>query len=218
MLGALALLPSSGPANTSFTPPSRLDLAFDASFTPAERAAVEQVVASARPQARALIVAVSGQIRVARSADGGCPDRTSSCVRASSRLAGGKPASRGIVLELGAPHLAQAATPLGRFVILHELGHAVDAAMLDQHARDDLEDAFARAGWHPACARPGDPVACPAAHEVFADEFARWAGGFGVSLSAYRTPALVDDRTMGALLARWAHPQPLADLFGAWPG
>ena len=67
------------------------------------------------------------------------------------------------------------------------------------------------------CAQPGDPIACPAAHEVFADEFARWAGGFGFSLSAYETPALLDDGTMGELLARWAHPQPLDDLFGAWP-
>ncbi len=218
MLGALALLPSSGPANASFTPPARLDLAFDPSFTPAERRAVEVVIASARPQARALIVAVSGQIRVARSADGGCPDRTSSCVRSSARPDDGRPASRGIVLELGREHLAEATSPLGRFVILHELGHAVDAAMLDEAARDDLERAFARAGWHPACAQPGDPVACPAPHEVFADEFARWAGGFGFSLSAYEVPALLGDGTMGELLARWAHPQPLDDLFGAWPG
>ena len=55
-------------------------------------------------------------------------------------------------------------------------------------------------------------------NEIGIDEFARWAGGFGFSLSAYEVPALLGDGTMGELLARWAHPQPLDDLFGAWPG
>jgi hypothetical protein len=144
--------------------------------------------AEARREAARQAPGLTGQIRVGRSADAGCPDRASSCVRASAQLAAGGPASRGIVLELGAAHLAQASAPLGRFVILHELGDAVDAAMLDQDARDDLELVFRRAGWRPVCAQPGDPIACPAAHEVFADEF-----------------------------ARWAHQQPLDDLFGAWP-
>jgi hypothetical protein len=62
-------------------------------------------------------------------------------------------------------------------------------------------------------ARPG----CIPVHELFADEFARWAGRFAGSLSTYATPALVSDARFAELLRRHAYPRGVGELFGAWP-
>ena len=43
-------------------------------------------------------------------------------------------------------------------------------------------------------------AACAPLHEIFADEFARWAGNFEVCMDSYATPALLTDDAFGALV------------------
>jgi hypothetical protein len=94
-----------------------------------------------------------------------------------------------------------------RFVVYHEIGHAVWSVLLRPADQQAFIAAFAK-GLHGApCKgfRTGRP--CAPLQELFADEFARWAGGFAHSMTSYETPSAVSFTTMstivnGALAAR----------------
>jgi hypothetical protein len=92
--------------------------------------------------------------------------------------------------------------PSQRFLELHEVGHEVwwleftpaDRAAFVTAVRQSLHGAPCRMVNH-----PDQP--CAAVTEMFADEFARWAGGFAHSMTKYETPPLLDAHTFGALVA-----------------
>ena len=101
-------------------------------------------------------------------------------------------------------HLSAAAVagtyPSQRFMTLHEMGHAVWVLVFSQRDRDafvaDVERSLA--GKKCRQRRHGGP--CAVVPEMFADEFARWAGGFHVSMTGYETPALLSTATFTALI------------------
>lgn len=198
-----------------FTPATTLSLVFDPALAPADRAAVVAAISGTRPEARAILTAISGEVYVTASTTGGCPSTHTSCVRRGDP---NDPADHGrpIVIQYAPEHLAIASTPEGRFVLLHEFGHAVDAAMLTAPGRE----AFRAALWggaDRARACRGSQGDCAAIHEQFADEFARWAGSFAVSLSAYKTPALIPSDTFTALLVANSRPHAPSAMFASWP-
>jgi hypothetical protein len=90
--------------------------------------------------------------------------------------------------------------PSQRFVVYHEIGHAVWSMLLRPSDQQAFIAAF-RAGLHGApCKgfRTGRP--CAPLQELFADEFARWAGGFPHSMTTYETPSAVSAPTMAAIV------------------
>jgi hypothetical protein len=186
----------------------------DPELTPAERRAVATAVAGANPAARAQLVAVSAQLAIVLATPTSCPRPHVSCVRAGGSA---QSAGRPIVVALQRAHLAQAATPRGTFLILHELGHAIDAGMLDDEGRRAFEREFRQAAPGAVCLSGRHAADCLEVHELFADEFARWAGGYRRSLSAYATPALLPGDRFAQLLDRYAHPRRVGEFFGAWP-
>ena len=202
-------------AGPPFTPSAELALRFDPSLTAADRLVVLRAIESTRPEARALLTEISGEVTITRAENGGCPTMHMSCVY------GGDPndpdiGGRPIVVAYHQVHLTTGDSPIGRFLLLHELGHAVDAALLQPAGRRALATAIRAGARHAGSCRPGSE-GCVGIHEAFADEFARWAGRYPGSLSAYGTPALVPDDRFGALVERYARPQPPARMFGAWP-
>jgi hypothetical protein len=212
-LAALAIQASSGrAADRPFPPAPRLALQVDPAVTAADRAWVATAILTARPAARDLLIAVSGQVEVVLAGPDSCPREHVSCVRAGDHGDG-----RHIVVALQRDHLDEVGTPRGRFLVLHELAHAVDAAMLGSDGRRAFERALRTTAPALPCtagaARPG----CIPVHELFADEFARWAGRFAGSLSTYATPALIGDAQFAALLQQHARPRGVGELFGAWP-
>ncbi|MBE2314871.1 hypothetical protein DVA67_002700 [Solirubrobacter sp. CPCC 204708] len=87
-------------------------------------------------------------------------------------------------------------------VVLHELGHVIDAALVEPELRDELAAALPPVG---SCLSPvhGD---CTVPEERFADTFAKWAlrGAVSVTGAGYgvATPASLED--WGAPLANLA--------------
>lgn len=79
----------------------------------------------------------------------------------------------------------------GRFIILHELGHAVSHAGLSKADRTRFSRMLRASRAHRCLANPlrrsGEPRTCVSDEEWFADEFARWAIGDRRMTSGYRT-------------------------------
>jgi hypothetical protein len=151
------------------------------------RAAIADVVPSARPVLR--------RVRGLVSID----DRTSRCRRGEwscSYAGSGEDGGWGIHLDA---RTTSASQPSNRFLVLHEIGHAVWGLVLDDAGRRAFVGAVHAALGGRPCVR-GDGAACAGTQEVFADEFARFAGGFAVSMSWYDTPPLLDSDTFASLL------------------
>jgi len=160
----------------------------------AARGNVVRDVAQTIPAARRVLDFVAGSI-VFDDRIAACPRGGYSCAHRDR----GSPALRWRI------HLQRDATadtyPADRFLVLHEIGHAVDGLVLDASDRA----AFARAvdaslHGEPCRGRDGEP--CAPMVEIFADEFARWAGGFFDSYTAYRTPRLVAAEEMTRIIDR----------------
>jgi hypothetical protein len=104
-------------------------------------------------------------------------------------------------------HLAAQTTsatyPSNRFLVYHEVGHAVWGLLMGDTDRQAFRDAV-RAALRQAPCIDDSGRPCAEIGEVFADEFARYAGGFAVSMSWYETPALLDTRTFAELARHWA--------------
>src|SRR3954466_1408315 len=97
--------------------------------------------------------------------------------------------------------------PSNRFLVYHELGHAVWGLLLTP----DGHQAFARAvsaALHGRQCINDQGRPCAVLPEMFADEFARFVGGFAVSMSYYCTPPLLDAAAFGALVHVGAQPDP----------
>jgi hypothetical protein len=153
-----------------------------------DRQAILQAVADARPEAQQLIAAVDGlvDLRVAGT-DQGVVGTTES---AGDRFV--------VTLNLALAMRIGGQRGIDRLV-LHELGHVVDFALVPQ-ALDDRLDAEIPRGY--GCEQ-GQTGACAIPVERFAESFMKWATrdiGVGINLG-YKVPPPDDLESWGAPLA-----------------
>jgi len=135
---------------------------FDRTVTPEHRAVFLAAVAGARPQARRLIDLVDGLVTVSI----GVPprDRAIGLTRFDGEDYDVIVEIVGVVQHHGGRGVSA--------LILHELGHVVDRALVPDDLMAQL-DAYIPTG---ELCRPGEPTgACATVQERFADTFAKWA-------------------------------------------
>jgi hypothetical protein len=154
---------------------------------PADRAAVLAAVGSARPAARRLIDLVDGlvDVHVGPAGPGAAGVTRISGPRFDVTLD-----LAGVSAQLGPRGVAR--------LVLHELGHVVDHALLPDELVARL-DAGIPGGW--GC-EDGVTGACTNREERFAESFAKWAtGDLGIDLFiGYRVPP------PGPSLEAWGAP------------
>jgi hypothetical protein len=162
-------------------------LRFAAEVAPADRAWIEAAVAAARPEARPLIDKVDGLVEI-RTVVGGDPlGLTSSTFR-------GDQAS--FTIDLNIAELDGRRIQDRNVVVLHELGHAIDHALVPQALDDRLDAMIPRTG---TCgtASTGLTGSCTEPAERFADTFAKWAlrgavSAVGAGYGVANPPSLED--------------------------
>jgi hypothetical protein len=170
---------------------ARAGLTFEPGVAPGDRAWVLAALAAARPEARGLVERVDGLVRLRTT--GGLPDQ----VVGQTAFDG-----RRFVVTLDVAELDGRRVQDRDVVVLHELGHVIDAALVPAGLARELDAGIPRSG---ACVTPDDPTGpCAAREERFADTFAKWAlrgavsevgAGYGIPMP----PSLED---WGAPLAR----------------
>ena len=141
-------------------------LRFAPDVAPADRQVVLNAIAVARPEARGLVTLVDGLVTVeVGPVSGDGPD----VVGLTSST------SRGFLVQLDLGRVWREAGQRGtERLVLHELGHVVDHALVSDKLRRAL-DAQIPAGY--GC-DPGQPTgACAPVPERFAETFAKWASG-----------------------------------------
>lgn len=142
-------------------------LTFAPSVAPADRAWILQAIAAARPEAQRLIGEVDGMVTIQTEAGG------------DARIMGWtQPGPMGYRVGLNISQLDGQRTIDRDVVVLHELGHVVDFALVDR-ALDGRLDAGIPRGT--SCGDDGLVGACAPAAERIADTFAKWALGGAVS-------------------------------------
>ena len=164
---------------------------FAPSVAPYDRQVIADAVARATPGARRLIAAVDGLVDLdVAPAQAGAVGTTQ---QQGARFE--------VVLNLGAASRAAGRRGIDRLV-LHELGHVVDGALVPDALRDQLVAQVPK-GYGCLDAETG---ACAAPVEIFAESFAKWAtGDIGVNLNlGYAIPPPDDLRRWGAPLAQLA--------------
>jgi hypothetical protein len=167
-------------------------LTFPPGIAPADQAAIQQAIADARPEAQQLIAAVDGltDIVIAGTAEGVVGTTESDGDRYR------------VTLNLGLASRIKGQRGIDRLV-LHELGHVVDFALVPA-ALDTQLDAGIPRGY--GCEQ-GETGACAVPEERFAESFAKWAlGDIGVNLDiGYKVPPPAPPLDVwGAPLARLA--------------
>jgi hypothetical protein len=162
-------------------------LAFASGVAAGDRAWILQAVARARPEAARLVAEVDGLIVVGTFA---APGSTIGVTRGHER---------GFTVDLNVAYLNGERVADRATVVLHELGHVVDFALVPAAMNTQLDGQIPRGG---PC---GEAIDCDRIEERFADTFAKWAlngavsevgAGYGIP-----TPASIED---------WGAP--LADL------
>ncbi len=162
-VGALALRASSPAHGVPKRPAPRAGLTFDASVDAPSRALIETAIASARPEARALLDRVAGYTDVSVGIPAGHALGTTQRVRDRYR----------VVLDLGTTQRSTGPRGVTRLV-LHELGHVVDLELLADDLRTQLDAEIPAGVPCPAGTRLGS---CAPRAERFAETFAKWAMG-----------------------------------------
>ncbi|HEU4976625.1 MAG TPA: hypothetical protein VFT50_16145 [Baekduia sp.] len=154
-----------------------------------DRQAVLRAVADARPEARRLIDAVDGLVDLS-------VEQTQAGVAGTTQLVG---ARYDVRLNLGLASRAGGQRAIDRLV-LHELGHVVDFALVPDATFDALV-AQVPAGY--GC-DDGVTGGCTTPEERFADTFAKWAtNDIGVDVAlGYKIPPPADLEGWGAPLSR----------------
>jgi len=155
----------------------------------ADKAAIQQAIADARPEAQQLIAAVDGltTIVVAGTAEG--------VVGTTESTDGDR---YQVTLNLGLASRIHGRRGVDRLV-LHELGHVVDFALVPSALNTQLDAGIPR-GY--GC-EEGQTGACAIPDERFAESFAKWALrdiGVGVDIG-YKIPPPDDLEAWGAPLA-----------------
>jgi hypothetical protein len=164
---------------------------FAPSVAPYDRQVIVDAVARATPDARRLVAAVDGLVDLDVA-----PTQAGAVGTTQQQGARFK-----VVLDLGAASRAAGRRGIDRLV-LHELGHVVDGALVPDTLRDQLVAQVSK-GYGCLDAQTGS---CAAPVEVFAESFAKWAtGDIGVNLDlGYAIPPPDDLRRWGAPLASLA--------------
>ncbi|WP_445150350.1 hypothetical protein [Baekduia sp. Peel2402] len=155
----------------------------------ADKAAIQQAIVDARPEAQQLIAAVDGlaTIVVAGTAEG--------VVGTTESTTGDR---YQVTLNLGLASRIHGQRGIDRLV-LHELGHVVDFALVPSALNTQLDAEIPR-GY--GC-EEGQTGACAIPDERFAESFAKWALrdiGVGVNIG-YKIPPPDDLESWGAPLA-----------------
>jgi hypothetical protein len=165
----------------------RATLRFDPAVAPADRAAVLAAIAGARPEARRLIGLVDGLVLMHVGPVG----------QGVLGVTEVDPDHYDVTVDLAAVAPASGARGVARLV-LHELGHVVDDALLPDELIAALDDGIPH-GW--GC-DDGVSGACAPREERFAESFAKWAtGDIGLDLYlGYRVPP------PGPTLDSWGAP------------
>jgi hypothetical protein len=161
-------------------------LTFDPSVAAGDREWILQAIGRARPEAARLIAEVDGLVVVRTFTAGGT---TIGVTRGHDR---------GFTVELNVGYLNGERALDRATVVLHELGHVVDFALVPKALDAQLDGQIPRGG---PC---GAAIDCELMEERFADTFAKWAlngavsevgAGYGIPM-----PASIED--WGAPLAQ----------------
>jgi hypothetical protein len=167
-------------------------VAFAPGVAAGDREWILAAAARARPEAARLIAEVDGLIRIGTYADRG------------PVLGVTRGDDRGFTIDLNVGLLNGERTQDRPTVVLHELGHVIDFALVPAALNTTLDGQVPRGG---PC---GAIVDCDRQEERFADTFAKWAlhgavsqvgAGYGIP-----TPASIED--WGAPLSRLAYALP----------
>ena len=166
--------------------PAPAPIRFDEAIAAGDQQIVRGVIAEARPEARRLVELVAGLVTITVG-------------RPGARVAGSAgPTADGysVVLDLGGVYRASGMRGVRRLV-LHELAHVVDHALVPSALEEEL-DAATPAGFGCDGNVSGG---CAAREERFAESFAKWAtGDIGHDLYlGYRVPP-------PASLSDWGRP------------
>src|SRR5262249_55089751 len=152
-----------------------------AGLSPLERANVAADIAEAKPAARQVLDLIDGTVAIDSYAN--------KCKVGDACSHPDKSNGRPWTIHL--PHgTLDGTTPSQRFIVLHEIGHAVWALVFRQADRDAFVAAAQKTFPGGQCVATNG-AACAPLYEMFADEFSRWAGGFEVCMDTYATPALL---------------------------
>ena len=188
--------PASAPAAPDKTPritavERAKSFIWDSSVSAYDRQLIEQAIAGADPRAQALIAEVDGVTSIMLGAIPGA---------AGSTLDVGN-GFYTVMLDLGGVQRNLGPRGISRLV-LHELGHVIDLALVDDGLNAQLDAAIPVGAPCP----PGTPLgACAPQEERFAETFAKWAmNDIGINLYiGYHVAPPAD-------LEAWA--QPLLEL------
>ena len=166
---------------------------FAPGVTPADRAWITAALARARPEAARLIAEVDGLVVLGTFSGQGT---TVGVTRGHER---------GFTVDFNTLYLNGRRSGDRATVVLHELGHVIDFALVPGTTNVALDAQIPRGG---AC---GLAVDCDREEERFADTFAKWAlnGAVSAAGAGYGIP-------MPASLEGWGAP--LAQLAAGLPG
>ncbi len=186
---ATTAAPAAGTRYALKTLPPTASLRFAPNVAPSDQQAVRDAVAAAGPQARRLVALVAGLVTVSVGAPRpGVAGQTRST-----------PTGYDVELDLGPVYRSNGLRGVRRLV-LHELAHVVDDALVPSALEREL-DAATPVGL--GCDDGGLSGACAAREERFAESFAKWAtGDIGVDVYlGYRVPPPTSLRHWGDPLA-----------------
>jgi hypothetical protein len=156
--------------------PAAAPLRFGPAVAAGDRQVVLTAIAQARPAARRLVERVEGLVTVSVGSPG----------RGLAGLTSSTADGYDVELDLGPVYRVNGLRGVRRLV-LHELAHVVDHALVPPALEAEL-DAATPAGF--GCDDSGRSGACAARAERFAESFAKWAtGDIGVDIHlGYRVP------------------------------
>jgi hypothetical protein len=167
-------------------------LRFAAGVAPAQREWIGAAVARARPEAARLIAEVDGLVTIGTYVENG------------ETLGVTRSGPRGFTVDFNLTRLDGDRAMDRATVVLHELGHVIDFALVPKALNARLDEQIPRGG---PC---GLAIDCELVEERFADTFAKWAlngavaeigAGYGIAM-----PASLED--WGAPLAQLAYELP----------
>jgi hypothetical protein len=195
--------PPSGPLGPleTITPEARAGtLRIGAGVDPADEAWIRAAIANARPEAQQLIAEVDGVVTVDTSLNRPGTPVQSHALGFMIMLPGGAQVSLDVTRLDGDRVIDRDA------VVLHELGHVIDALLVSDAVMKQLDAGIPTVDTcAPAPVAPGK--SCKAVEERFADTFAKWALGGRASLAGagygIPMPASIEDwgRPLGLLAA-----------------
>ena len=197
ILPVLLMLATCAPADARAYDPSKvLSRARFVGFDPVQLAWITAVVRRAPRPARDAIERVAPFITFRRGADHeiSAGDHTSTFVATQSPR---------FLVSLGT-RTRKVRDAMAAHVLMHELGHTVDNALVDERLRAELNLLFSQSPvWSPCYPQPpGSSQRCVPGPEVFAEQFGFYAARDRTPRTLYNVPPLYRFAQFGPLLAR----------------